>query len=124
MKEIGFATADVISVNSQMPNHPELRKKFLDEHTHDEDEARFFVEGQGLFYIHVQGKVFCVFCARGDFIDIPAGTPHWFDMGPSPLLKCVRTFNTSEGWVARFTNSGMAARFPRYEAIVLATEEV
>jgi 1,2-dihydroxy-3-keto-5-methylthiopentene dioxygenase len=118
MKEIGFAAADVISVNTGMQNHPELRKKFLDEHTHDEDEARFFVDGCGIFYIHKDQKVFCVLCEKGDFIDIPALTTHWFDMGPAPFLKCIRTFNTPEGWVAKFTESKIAAQFPRFEQIV------
>ena len=118
MAEIGVSTADVIAVNSQMPNHPELRKKFLDEHMHDEDEARFFVDGSGIFYIHKDGKVFCLLCEKGDFVNIPAGTTHWFDMGPTPLLKCIRTFNTPEGWVAKFTGSDIASRYPRYEQIV------
>ena len=118
MKEIGFAMADVISVNTKMQNHPELRKKFLDEHTHDEDEARFFVDGSGIFYIRKEGNVFCVLCERGDFIDIPALTTHWFDMGPAPFLKCIRTFNTPEGWVAKFTGSKIASQFPRFEQIV------
>jgi 1,2-dihydroxy-3-keto-5-methylthiopentene dioxygenase len=124
MKEIGVSTADVIAVNPQMPNHPELRKKFLDEHTHDEDEARFFVGGSGIFYIHKDGNVFCLLCEKGDFVNIPAGTTHWFDMGPAPLLKCIRTFNTPEGWVAKFTGSDIASRFPRYEQIVHLTAEV
>jgi 1,2-dihydroxy-3-keto-5-methylthiopentene dioxygenase len=121
MKEIGFATADVISVNTGMQNHPELRKKFLDEHTHDEDEARFFVDGSGIFYIHKDKKIFCVLCEKGDFIDIPALTTHWFDMGPTPFLKCIRTFNTAEGWVAKFTGSTIASQFPRFEQIVSVT---
>src|ERR1043166_4636336 len=45
MKEVGFVTADVISVHSGTPNPGELRKKFLNEHTHSEDEARFFGHG-------------------------------------------------------------------------------
>jgi 1,2-dihydroxy-3-keto-5-methylthiopentene dioxygenase len=120
MKDRGFATADVISVHSNLPNHPELRKKFLDEHQHSEDEARFFVDGSGLFYIHTSGRVFALLCERGDFINIPAGTKHWFDMGPRPLLKCIRTFTTPEGWVAEFTGSGIASRFPRFESLVPA----
>jgi 1,2-dihydroxy-3-keto-5-methylthiopentene dioxygenase len=123
MKEIGFSTADVISVNAGMLNHPELRKKFLDEHTHDEDEARFFVDGSGIFYIHKDRKVFCVLCGKGDFIDIPALTTHWFDMGPTPFLKCIRTFNTPDGWVAKFTGSNIASHFPRFEQIVSASTE-
>ncbi|HSE40841.1 MAG TPA: hypothetical protein VLH08_08750, partial [Acidobacteriota bacterium] len=124
MKEIGFATADVIAVNPKMENHPELRKKFLDEHIHDEDEARFFVEGSGIFYIHKDRKVFCLLCEKGDFVDIPAGTTHWFDMGPLPFLRCIRTFNTPEGWVARFTGSDIASKYPRYEQLVSLTSKM
>ena len=118
MADRGFLTADVISVHPEMPNHPELRKKFLDEHTHSEDEARLFVEGCGLFYIHTRNRIYAVLCERNDFIDVPAGTPHWFDMGAKPLLKVIRTFTTPEGWVAEFTGSDIASRFPRFEAIV------
>jgi 1,2-dihydroxy-3-keto-5-methylthiopentene dioxygenase len=120
MQDRGFATADVISVHPNMPNHPELRKKFLEEHQHSEDEARFFVDGSGLFYIHAAGKVFALLCERGDFINIPAGTKHWFDMGPRPFLKCIRTFTTQEGWVAEFTGDDIAKRFPRFESLIPA----
>ena len=118
MKRCGYATADVISVHSEMPNHTELRKKFLDEHTHNEDEARFFVDGCGLFYIHTNNRVYAVLCERGDFIDVPAHTRHWFDMGPRPFLKVIRTFTTPEGWVADFTGSGIASKFPRFETLI------
>ncbi len=118
MERCGFVTADVISVHAEMPNHSELRKKFLEEHIHSEDEARFFVEGCGLFYIHTNNRIYAVLCERGDFIDVPAHTKHWFDMGPRPLLKVIRTFTTPEGWVADFTGSGIASRFPRFESIV------
>ena len=118
MERCGFVTADVISVNPATPNHPEIRNKFLNEHTHSEDEARFFVDGSGIFYIHIAGKIYAVLCERGDFLSVPAGTPHWFDMGPSPFLKVIRTFTTSEGWVANFTGSDIASRFPRFEGIV------
>ncbi len=118
MKARGFVAADVISVNVQMPNHPELRKKFLEEHTHSEDEARFFVEGSGIFYIHTNGHVYATLCEKGDFIDLPPRTKHWFDMGSRPNLKVIRTFVTPEGWVADFTGSDIASRFPRYDALV------
>jgi len=118
MQERGFATADVISVHPRMENHPQLRKKFLDEHSHTEDEARFFVDGSGIFYIHKDGYVYLLLCERGDFVNIPAGTKHWFDMGPAPFLKCIRTFTTPEGWVAQFTGSDIASKFPRFENLV------
>ena len=121
MRDCGFVTADVISVNSDTPNHPDIRKKFLNEHRHTEDEARFFVDGCGLFYIHMGKRVLMVMCEKGDFISIPAGTKHWFDMGPTPLLKCIRTFTTPEGWVAEFTDSDIASRFPRFESVTPAS---
>lgn len=109
----GFVTADVIRVHPETPNHAELRKKFLAEHVHSEDEARFFVEGSGLFTIHHGGAVYAILCEAGDLINVPAGTPHWFDMGPRPRFTCIRLFTSSEGWAARFTGSDVADRFPR-----------
>ncbi len=67
------------------PDHPQkeaIRAKFLAEHTHDEDEVRFFHEGAGNFVLHVNGKVYDARCERGDLISVPAGTLHWFDAGP------------------------------------------
>lgn len=112
-QECGFVKADVVRVTPETPNHPALREKFLEEHTHAEDEARFFVEGAGLFVIHRAPSVICVLCEAGDLIDVPAGTPHWFDMGPRPRFTAIRLFTSPEGWVARFTGSDIARRFPR-----------
>lgn len=109
----GFVAADVLRVSPETPNHAELRKKFLNEHTHAEDEARFFVEGAGLFAIHSGGAVLLFLCEAGDLINVPAGTPHWFDMGPHPHFTAIRLFTSPEGWVAKFTGSDIADRFPR-----------
>ena len=116
-REFGAVKADVIAVDSQTPGVEGLRRKFLNEHTHAEAEARFFVDGSGVFYLHPDTRVYVLLCEKGDFINIPAGTRHWFDMGPNPFLKAIRTFNTPEGWVANFTGSDIASRFPRFEEI-------
>ena len=100
------------------PDHPEreaLRGKFLSEHTHAEDEVRFFVEGQGLFSLHIDQEVLVTLCERGDLISVPAGTRHWFDMGPTPSFCALRFFNNSAGWVATFTGDSIAERFPRLD---------
>ena len=52
---------------------------------------------------------------RGDFINLPAGTTHWFDMGPKPHFKAIRVFNNPEGWVATFTGADISQKFPKYE---------
>jgi 1,2-dihydroxy-3-keto-5-methylthiopentene dioxygenase len=96
------------------PNRKELRSKFLDEHTHEEDEVRFFVEGAGVFYLHAAGKVHMTLCERGDLLSVPAGTRHWFDMGPEPYFTAIRLFTTPAGWVAKFTGERIARQFPSY----------
>ncbi|MFN2334448.1 MAG: acireductone dioxygenase [Wenzhouxiangellaceae bacterium] len=115
-EEQGYQAVDVVSM---WPDHPEreaARRKFLDEHTHSEDEVRFFVNGKGLFSLHIDGKVYEVLCERGDLIGVPANTTHWFDMGPTPEFTAIRLFNNPDGWVARFTGSDIAQRFSRLEA--------
>lgn len=49
MENGGYQTADVISINQLTENYDAIRAKFLAEHTHSEDEIRFFVDGKGLF---------------------------------------------------------------------------
>ena len=109
----GFQSVDVVSLTAAHPDKEALRQKFLSEHTHSEYEVRFFVDGQGLFSIHKDGKVFNVLCERGDLISVPANTRHWFDMGPNPHFKCIRLFTNPEGWVAQYTGDAIAERFPR-----------
>ena len=92
-----------------------MRQKFLAEHTHSEDEVRFFVDGHGLFSLHVAAEVYEVLCEKGDLISVPANTKHWFDMGPNPRFVAIRFFNNPEGWVAQFTGSDIADRFNRLD---------
>ena len=113
VNEEGYQTVDVISIRADNPDKEALRQKFLSEHTHSEDEVRFFVEGKGLFSLHIGEKVYEVLCEKGDLISVPANTPHWFDMGPEPHLVAIRFFNNQEGWVAHYTGSEIADQFSR-----------
>ncbi len=114
--ENGFVTVDVISIDSNNPNKKALREKFLSEHIHTEDEVRFFVEGRGLFYLHLGEKVYGVLCEKGDFLSVPANTLHWFDLGENPELVAIRFFNNEEGWVARYSGATIAELFPKLDA--------
>ena len=67
MAEEGYQTVDVVSLASDHPQKDELRQKFLFEHTHSEDEVRFFAAGRGLFSLHLNDNVFEVLCEEGDF---------------------------------------------------------
>jgi 1,2-dihydroxy-3-keto-5-methylthiopentene dioxygenase len=109
-----YPAADVIRLLPDHPQGPALRGKFLDEHTHADDEVRFFVEGSGLFYIRGQDEVHALECTAGDLIVLPAGLRHWFDMGPRPHFTAIRLFTTPEGWVADFTGDPLARAIPLY----------
>jgi 1,2-dihydroxy-3-keto-5-methylthiopentene dioxygenase len=114
----GFQSVDVVSLGPDHPDKETLRSKFLDEHTHDDFEIRFFVDGRGLFYLHMEGQVYLLLCEQGDLISVPANTTHWFDMGENPCFKCIRFFTTPEGWLGNFTGSDIANRFPDFDAYV------
>ena len=112
-----YPTVDVIRMAPDHPDRQALRQKFLAEHTHSEDEVRLFVEGQGLFCLHLGDEVLQVLCEADDWIAVPAGTKHWFDMGPAPRFCALRFFNNPQGWVAEFTGDPIASRYPRLDQL-------
>lgn len=121
MREGGYGSADVVRMKPDHPDRAAMRKKFLQEHTHSEDEVRFFVEGTGAFYIHARDKVHMVVCEAGDLMSLPAGTTHWFDASDAPLFTAIRIFVSTDGWVASYTGSDIASRFPLYEREVTSS---
>ena len=97
------------------------REKFLNEHTHDEEEIRYFVAGSGVFYLHVDGKVHAMLCTPGDLLSVPALTTHWFDMGTAPDFTAIRFFHDDDGWIGTFTGSDISSHFPTFDELALAT---
>jgi len=116
MENGGYQTADVISINRLTENYETIRNKFLAEHTHTEDEIRFFVDGKGLFWFNLENEpVFNLLCERGDLISVPAGTKHWFDAGKeNPFVKAIRIFIDMSGWVPHYTASGKELDFSAF----------
>jgi 1,2-dihydroxy-3-keto-5-methylthiopentene dioxygenase len=94
------------------------REKFLEEHVHDEDEVRFFVEGRGCFYLHLDGLVHAVVCEAGDLLSVPRGTRHWFDMGRRPHFTAIRFFQEEDGWIADFTGEPTARQIPPLDELI------
>jgi 1,2-dihydroxy-3-keto-5-methylthiopentene dioxygenase len=112
MGETGAGSADVVKLTPDHPMAAALREKFLQEHTHSEDEVRFFVDGAGNFVLHLNGKIYDARCEKGDLISVPAGTKHWFDAGEQPNFVALRVFTDTSGWVAQFTGDDISNRFP------------
>ena len=117
MQNGGYETADVISINSLTENYEAIRAKFLAEHIHTEDEIRFFVDGQGLFWFNLETEpVFNLLCQRGDLISVPAGSKHWFDAGETnPFVKAIRIFIDMSGWVPHYTDSKIELKFQDFK---------
>lgn len=93
------------------------RGRFRAEHTHDDDEDRFFARGAGVFYLRLDGRVHAVLCEAGDLLSVPRRTTHWFDMGSRPDYVAVRFFHDDGGWVGNFTGSTIATRFPDLDTL-------
>lgn len=116
MREEGYQSVDVVSLKPDHPDRVALRKKFLSEHTHAENEVRFFVAGSGLFNVHLDDTIYEILCEQGDLIRVPGGARHWFDMSEKPYFVAIRLFTNPAGWVAQFTGDDIAERFPRMQA--------
>ena len=121
MQAGGYKSVDVVSLYPEHPDRAAMRQRFLNEHTHSEDEIRFFVAGSGLFTIHAapsegMDQIFEIECQKNDLINLPSGTQHWFDMGEAPFFVAIRIFTNPSGWVADFTGSTLSEKFPRYVA--------
>ena len=122
----GYVTVDAVRLggdpgDSAWPaKAAAARAKFLDEHTHDDDEVRFFVEGRGAFYLRLGSSVAVVVCAAGDLLSVPKDTRHWFDMGTNPAFCALRFFRVEDGWVGKFTGDTISSRFPTFDELVAA----
>lgn len=122
--EHGYTLVDVAQLHLDESSPAELkataaaaRMKFLNEHTHDEEEIRYFVQGGGIFYLHVDGRVLAMHCTDGDLLSVPAMTTHWFDMGTLPDFAAIRFFRSDDGWVGSFTGSDISASFPTFDEL-------
>jgi 1,2-dihydroxy-3-keto-5-methylthiopentene dioxygenase len=114
----GYQSVDVVRMTPDHPQREAARAKFRDEHIHEDDETRFFVEGSGIFYLRFDERVHAVVCRAGDLLRVPARTRHWFDMGRAPSFCAIRLFRRPDGWVASFTGDPIAASIADYDGMV------
>ena len=112
MGDTGAGSADVLRLRPGNEAYPAMRRKFIDEHIHTEDEVRFFIQGDGHFILHTNGRVYDAHCAAGDLISVPAGIKHWFDAGEQPHATVLRIFTDTTGWTPHYTGDPISALFP------------
>ncbi len=110
--EGGYVTADVINIQPTTPNLEVMLAKFDREHWHDEDEVRFIVKGSGLFHVHPkEGPVFRIDVTKGDMINVPRGTMHWFHLCSDRTIRAIRLFQDISGWTPHYSESGVDDKF-------------
>jgi 1,2-dihydroxy-3-keto-5-methylthiopentene dioxygenase len=107
----GYTSRDLIVLHPDVPNLDTLLSKFNAVHTHGDDEVRYIVEGEGVFgFVRPDGSQVELTMQPQEFINVPAGTEHWFYLTPSRRVKAVRYFMGMEGWVPEYTNTAIKFR--------------
>jgi len=104
----GYVTADVIDVKPDTPGLDAMLDRFNKEHRHSEDEVRFIVKGRGVFHIHGDDdRVFAIQLDPGDWINVPCGTRHWFDLCEDRTIRAIRLFQNKSGWTPHYVEEGV-----------------
>jgi len=106
-----YTSRDVIDLRPSIVGLDEMLAKFSSEHWHDEDEVRFIIEGRGLFHINSHRGVLALEVEAGDFLRVPRGTMHWFDLCGDRRLKAIRLFQDKSGWTPHYSESGVDGEF-------------
>ena len=111
-KTLGYQTQDLIVLSPDLPGIEALEEKFRSIHTHDDDEIRYIVEGEGIFgFVLPDGDQVELLVEGGDYINVPRGAEHWFRLTLSRRIKAVRYFTSREGWVPRYTGRALSPAF-------------
>ncbi|BAY49511.1 acireductone dioxygenase ARD [Scytonema sp. HK-05] len=107
----GYQTRDFIVLHPGIPNLDALLTKFEKIHTHSEDEVRYIVDGEGIFgFVRPDGTQVELTVQPEEYINVPAGTEHWFYLTPARRIKAVRYFTGTEGWAPEYTGTEIRTR--------------
>ena len=102
----GYQSRDLIVLHDDIPNLPTLLSKFDRAHTHDDDEVRYIVDGEGVFgFTRPDGSQIELLVEGEEYINVPKNTEHWFYLTEKTRIKAVRYFTTTEGWTPVYTDT-------------------
>ncbi len=106
-----YQSRDLIVLHPEVPDLDTLLAKFDRTHTHADDEVRYILDGEGVFgFIRPDGSQVELTVEAEDYINVPAGTEHWFYLTPKRRTKAIRYFSGTEGWVPQYTESEIRLR--------------
>ena len=107
----GYQSRDLIVLHPGIPNLDELLAKFDKIHTHADDEVRYIVDGEGIFgFVRPDGSHVELTVQAEEYINVPAGTEHWFYLTPAKQVKAVRYFTSTEGWIPEYIGTAIKFR--------------
>ncbi|TBR61093.1 acireductone dioxygenase [Westiellopsis prolifica IICB1] len=110
-KTAGYQSRDLIVLHPDTPNLDGLLAKFDKIHTHADDEVRYIVAGEGIFgFVRPDGSQVELTVQPQEYINVPAGTEHWFYLTPERRVKAVRYFTNTEGWIPEYTGTPIHRR--------------
>lgn len=102
-RDRGYIEQDIVALAPDTPNLDAICAKFVDEHSHDEDEVRFVLSGEGIFDIRSHADAWMrVHVQAGDLIVVPKDRFHRFMLTDDKHIRCVRLFRDAGGWVPRY----------------------
>jgi 1,2-dihydroxy-3-keto-5-methylthiopentene dioxygenase len=102
----GYEARDLIVLNPETPNLEGLLAKFSRPHAHADDEVRYIVDGEGVFgFVCPDGSQMELSIQPEEYINVPAGTEHWFYLTSSRRIKAVRYFVDTAGWTPDYTDT-------------------
>lgn len=111
MQEDGFRGLDVFTVQPGQPDQAVLHQQFMQAHAHAGTEGHLLLEGQGIYYMRAGADVYALQCAPGDFIRLPGGLRHWFDMGKQPHFRSIRFYTDGDELEAVGVGADMRGMF-------------
>jgi 1,2-dihydroxy-3-keto-5-methylthiopentene dioxygenase len=93
-------------LHPETPNLDTLLSKFERCHTHADDEVRYIIDGEGVFgFVRPDGSQVELTVQAEEYINVPAGTEHWFHLTDYKRIKAIRYFSGTEGWVPEYTDT-------------------
>ncbi|AKF07967.1 1,2-dihydroxy-3-keto-5-methylthiopentene dioxygenase [Sandaracinus amylolyticus] len=103
MREHRYVERDQVELRPTTPDLDALLAKFDREHTHDEDEVRYVLEGEAIFDIRSRDDRWMrVVVSEGDLIVVPKQRHHRFELGATRTVRAVRLFQDRKGWVPKY----------------------
>jgi len=108
---LGYTSRDLIVLHPDVPNLDGLLSKFNNVHTHADDEVRYVIDGEGIFgFVRPDGSQVELTLQASEYINVPAGTEHWFYLTESSRVKAVRYFAGTSGWTPEYTTTAIKFR--------------